>query len=242
MEALAIIPARAGSKSVPNKNIKLLAGRPLIFYAIKACLKSKLIDRVIVSTDSRKIARIAERFGAEVPFLRPKNISRDLSTDVEFLTHTLKWLEKNEKYIPDIVLRVPPTSPLRNAEHLDLGIKTLINGLKADSARPITRAPKHPYKMWKIKGKYIIPFLPYSFTKMREPYNMPRQKLPAAYVHTGAMDVMWRDTIFKLKSTSGRKVKYFFMNEEDSVNIDSPVDFLLAEVIMNRMKNKRRLS
>ena len=71
---------------------------------------------------------------------------------------------------------------------------------------------------------------------------MPRQKLPAAYVHTGAMDVMWRDTIFKLKSTSGRKVKYFFMNEEDSVNIDSPVDFLLAEVIMNRMKNKRRLS
>jgi len=238
VEVLAIIPARGGSKSVPNKNIKLLGGKPLIFYTIKACLQSKLIDRVIVSTDSQKIAQISRKFGAEVPFLRPKSISGDLSTDVEFLTHALNWLRKKEGYVPDIVLRVPPTSPLRKTEHLDLGIRTLMVNPKADSVRPITKSPKHPYKMWKVKGKYIVPFLPYSFTRMKEPYNMPRQKLPPVYIHTGAMDIMWRDTILKLKSTSGRKIKYFLMDEKESVNIDSAVDFISAEVIMKQRKNK----
>ena len=210
-EILAIIPARQGSKGLPQKNIKLLCGKPLIYYAIEACQKSQLITRTIVSTDSEKIAKIAQRFGAEVPFLRPAEISGDFSTDVEFLTHALNWLKNKEGYVPDIVLRVPPTSPLRTAEHLDQGIKILIKDKKADSVRPIIKSPKHPYKMWKIKGKYIVPFLSSSFTKMKEPYNLPRQKLPPVYIHTGAMDVMRIDTILKLKSTCGRKVRYFFI-------------------------------
>lgn len=235
-EILAIIPARQGSKGIPQKNIRPLCGKPLVYYAIKACRESKLISRTIVSTDSKKIARIAKKFGAEVPFLRPAKISGDFSTDVEFLTQALNWLKKNEGYVPDIVLRVPPTTPLRTAAHLDRGIKILLNDPKADSVRPITQAPKHPYKTWKIKGSYIVPFLPKSFTRMNEPYNLPRQKLPKTYIHTGAMDVMRRDTILKLKSTSGKKVGYFFMDEKDSINIDSKTDFIVAEVLMKKKK------
>lgn len=238
-EILAIIPARGRSKGVPNKNIRLLCGKPLIYYAIRACQKSKLITRTIVSTDSKKIAKIARKLGAEVPFLRPAEISGDFSTDIEYLTHALNWLKNNEAYVPDIVLRVPPTSPLRTAAHLDQGIKILINDSKADAVRPITKASKHPYKMWRIKGDYIVSFLPKSFTKMNEPYNMPRQKLPKAYIHTGAMDVMRKDTILKLKSTSGRRLRYFFMDEDVSVNIDSETDFLIAEAIMK--KNRKAI-
>ena len=237
-EILAIIPARKGSKKVPRKNIRLLCGKPLIYYAIEACQKSKLITRTIVSTDSKEIAKIARQFGAEVPFLRPKKISQDLSNDIEFLTHALNWLKKNEEYMPDIVLRVPPTSPLRTAAHLDQGIKILLNDPKADAVRPVIEAPKHPYKMWKIKGDYLVSLLPKSFTKIEEPYNLVRQRLPEVYIHTGAMDVMRRNTILKLKSTSGKRLRYFFMDGKDSINIDSELDFMVAEILMKQRLKK----
>lgn len=241
-EILAIIPARGGSKGAPRKNIRNLAGKPLIVWTIEEAKKSRLVNRVIVSTDDQEIADIAKEYGAEVPFLRPAEISGDLATDVEFLNHALDWLEENEGYVPDVVLRLPPTSPLRTAEHIDEGIKTLLDNPEADSVRPITETPKHPYKMWKLSEdkKYIEPFLPESFTGMKEPYNLPRQALPKAYVHTGAMDIMRLKTIREMKSTSGSKVAYFFMKPEESINIDTEIDFSLAEILIkNRLKPKK---
>ncbi len=236
MEILGIIPARGGSKGVPRKNIRSLAGKPLIAWTIEAARQSKLLTRLIVSTDDPEIAEVARFYGAEVPFLRPAEISHDLATDVEFLLHALDFLKEKEGYEPDIVLRLPPTSPLRTGAHIDEGIETLLRDPEADASRPISEAPKHPYKMWKIDatGKYIEPFLPFSFTQMYEPYNSPRQILPKAFVHTGAMDVMRLRTIRELKSTSGKKLAYFFMTPEDSVNIDHPMDFELAELLMKK--------
>ncbi len=238
MKILAVIPARGGSKGVPGKNIKTLAGKPLIAWTIEAAKKSKYITKVIVSTDDKEISDVAKKYGAEVPFLRPKEISGDLATDVEFLTHALDFLKKEEGYEPEIILRLPPTSPLRTALHIDEGIKVLIDNKDADAVRPITEAPKHPYKMWRIAkdGKYLEPFLPKSFTQMDEPYNLPRQMLPKAYVHTGAMDIMRLKTIRILKSTSGKKLAYFFMKPEDSVNIDSMIDFKMAELLIEERK------
>jgi len=234
MNILAIIPARGGSKSIPHKNIKLFAGKPLIAWTIEVAKKSKLITRIIVSTDSQEVADIAKKYGAEVPFLRPKEIAGDLATDVEFLSHALEFLKRTENYEPEIVLRLPPTSPLRTAAHIDEGIETLIKNPEADAVRPITEAPKHPYKMWKIAaaGQYLEPFLPASFTGMTEAYNMPRQILPKVYVHTGAMDIIRRRTITELKSTSGKKLGYFFMDTDVSINIDHPIDFEIAEFFM----------
>ncbi|MEK7090571.1 MAG: acylneuraminate cytidylyltransferase family protein, partial [Patescibacteria group bacterium] len=145
MEILGIIPARGGSKGVPGKNIRNLAGKPLIAWTIEIAKQSNLLTRLIISTDSEEIAKVAEKYGGEVPFLRPAEISGDLATDVEFLNHALDFLKQKENYEPDIILRLPPTSPLRTAAHIDQGIQKLLDNPDADSCRPITESPKHPY-------------------------------------------------------------------------------------------------
>lgn len=239
LEVLAVIGARGGSKTVLKKNIRELAGKPLIAWTILAAKDSKHVTRVLVSTDDPEIAEVAKAYGAEVPFLRPIEISGDTATDVEFLNHALGFLADKEGYNPDIVLRLPPTSPLRTAKHIDEGIEKLINSPGADAVRPITEAPKHPYKMWKVSNdrKWLEPFLPPGFTGLHEPHNMPRQLFPKVYIHTGAMDVMWTKTITEFKSTQGRKLAYFEMPSECSVNIDSLLDFELAEMIMKKRQD-----
>lgn len=241
MEILAIIPARGGSKGIPRKNVKDLCGKPLIAWTIEAAQASRLITRTVVSTDDVQIAEVARRYGAEVPFMRPAKISQDLSTDVESLVHALDFLKDKEGYEPDIVLRLPPTSPLRTAAHIDEGIEVLLKNPDADAVRPICEAPKHPYKSWKIAddGLYLEPFLPKSFTGFDEPYNLPRQLFPKAYIHAGAMDIMRRATIQEQKSTSGKKLAYFFMPPEDAVNIDHPIDFEIAEFLMQKRLETR---
>jgi|TARA_Y100000310_G_scaffold162742_1_gene162688 N-acylneuraminate cytidylyltransferase len=183
---LAIIPARGGLKDVPKKNIRELAGKPLLAWTVEEAKKSKYIDRVIVSTDDEETADIARKYGAEVPFMRPAGISQDLSTDIEFLTHAVDFLKENENYEPDIVVLLRTTSPLKTAQHIDKGIELLIKTPEADAVRPIIESPKHPYKMWKISEdkKWTEPFLSKDFTGMDEPYNGPRQVLPDVYVPT----------------------------------------------------------
>ncbi|OGY65327.1 MAG: hypothetical protein A3A16_02675 [Candidatus Harrisonbacteria bacterium RIFCSPLOWO2_01_FULL_44_18] len=240
MRVLAIVPARGGSKGIPRKNIRPLLGKPLIAWTIEEAKKSRLLNRIIVSTDDSEIAEVAKQYGAEAPFLRPPEISHDFSTDVEFLVHTLDWLKENEDYEPDIILRLPPTSPLRAAAHINEGIQKLLDTPDADAVRPICEAPKHPYKLWKISDdqRFLEPFLPKSFTGFDEPHNLPRQLFPKVYIHTGAMDVMRLRTIKEQKSTSGKKLAYFFMDPADSINIDSPIDFEMAEFFLKkRLKN-----
>ncbi len=233
---LAIIPARGGSKGVPRKNIKNLAGKPLLAWTIEEAKKSKFIDRIIVSTEDEEIAQIAKKYGAEVPFMRPQELAKDLSLDIDFLIHALDWLDQNESYTPDIVLRLPPTSPLRRVEHIDEGIMKLLDTPEAHSVRSITKANRHPFKHWKISpdGKFIEPFLPKEVTGFDQPHVMPRQLLPDAYIQTGAVDVVWEDVLRKYNSPVGEKTTYFMMDQDDSVNIDYPEDFELAEIILNR--------
>lgn len=236
MNILAIIPARGGSKGVPGKNIRSLAGKPLIAWTIEEAKKSTHALRTIVSTDDPGIADVARACGADVPFMRPAQISGDLSTDVEFIEHALGVMKETEGYVPDILLRLPPTSPLRTHEDIDKGVATLLADPEADAARPIMEALKHPYKMWKIgdSQKYLESFLPREFTGFDEPHNLPRQRFPLVYIHTGAMDVVRRSTIETQHSTSGKRLAYFFMPPERSVNIDHPIDFEIAEFLMKK--------
>ena len=234
---LGIIPARGGSKSVPRKNIKPLADKPLIAWTIEEAKKSQYLDRAIVSTDDEEIARVAQEWGGEVPFLRPAELAQDLSKDIEFLLHALEFLKEKEQYVPDIVVLMRVTSPLKTAEDIDNGIRALVDTPEADASRPIMESPKHPYKMWKMSegdNRFIEPFLLKSFTGMDEPFNGPRQVLPKVFIHTGAMDVIRRKTITDMKSTSGKKLAHFFMEPENSVNIDQPIDFEIAEFLMRR--------
>src|SRR3989338_5505807 len=241
MKVLGIIPARGGSKGVPRKNIRNLCGNPLIAWTIEEAKKSKLLTRIIVTTEDSEIAKVARAYGAEIPFMRPKELAADLSTDMDFLTHAVDWLRDKEGYEPDIVVTLRVTAPLKTAAHIDEGIQKLIDNPDADAARPIHESPKHPYKMRKISEDetHLEEFLSKSFTGFDEPHNLPRQLFPKVYVHTGAMDIMRRRTIQELKSTSGNKLAYFFMDPKDSVNIDSEMDFQMAEFLMSkRLENK----
>ena len=155
---IAIIPARGGSKGVPRKNIKLLNGKPLISYSIRAALKSKFIDRVIVSTDDKEIAEIAKRYKAEVPYLRPAELAQDTSPTLPVLQHAVKYLEEKENYKTDLIVLLQPTTPLILASDIDSAIKQLIK-TKTNSCVSICEISERPEWMYIFKGNKIKQFL-----------------------------------------------------------------------------------
>jgi len=236
MEILALVPARGGSKGIPRKNIKFLAGEPLIAYTIREARKSKYITRLVVSTEDEEIARVAREHGAEVPFLRPAELALDDVTDLPLFQHCLGWLMKNQGYSPDIVVHLRPTAPLRGVSHIDRAIELLLASPEADSVRSVCPAGQHPLKMWNINDGDLIPFVSPEFHGFKEAYNMPRQKLPAAYIQNGAVDVVKAEVILHENSMTGNLIKAFVMDSDESVNIDSPLDWELAEILMKRRK------
>lgn len=236
MQILALVPARGGSKSVPRKNIRLLAGEPLIAYTLREAQKSRYITRLVVSTEDEEIARVARQYGAEVPFLRPGELALDHVPDLPVFQHCLAWLKEKEGYQPDMIVHLRPTAPLRTVDYIDKGIQLLLEPLPADSARSVCRAGQHPLKMWSVKNGYLVPFVPESASGIREAYNKPRQELPSAYIQNGAVDVVWAEVILQKGSMAGSVIRAFIMSEEESVNIDSPLDWELAEILMTRRK------
>ena len=220
---LAIIPARSGSKSVPHKNIKSINGKPLMAHSIKHALDSKNINRVIVSTDSEYYAEIAKSYGAEVPFLRPKDISDDLSNDIDFFKHALENLKTNENYEPDILVQLRPTHPIRNVAEIDEMIEMLSSDIETDSVRSVQKNESHtPYKMWKISSENrLIPIIEDKVIK--EAYNEPRQNLPVIYFQNGSVDVIRTKTITEKNSLSGDKILGYIMDHE--FDIDTMEDF-----------------
>lgn len=227
MNILAIIPARSGSKSVIDKNIRLIAGKPMMGYSIQHALGSKYINRVIVSTDSEEYACIAREFGAEVPFLRPAEISGDLSLDIECFEHALDFLKEKEAYEADIVVHLRPTYPIRNVEDIDNMIEMLLKNDDIDSIRCIAPAKETPYKMWrKTEQGRIIPLL----NESPEAYNMPRQQLPQIYVQNACIDVIRGKVITEMHSMTGKTIYGYEMSE--NYDIDTEEEFLNAEKVL----------
>jgi CMP-N,N'-diacetyllegionaminic acid synthase len=227
LKILAIIPARSGSKSISHKNIRSLLGRPLMAYSIEHALKSKFIDRTIVSTDSQEYAEIAKAHGAEVPFLRPDGISRDDSTDLDLFQHALNWLSDNEKYTPEICVQLRPTHPIRNIADIDAMIELLLKNPNADSIRSVVKNKNIiPYKMWFLgNDSFLKPVI--SDDKLHEAYNMPRQKLPTTYFQNASIDVIRVRTIIEKKSLTGENILGYVMDEQ--YDIDYEEDFERVE-------------
>ncbi len=230
MEILAIIPARSGSKSIKHKNIQSIHGTPLMAYSIEFACKSKLITRVILSTESEDYAAIGKAHGAEIPFLRPEALAQDLSTDWEVFYHALKWLEEKENYKPDLVVHLRPTSPFRKQEDLDKMVEIVMNNPDADCIRTMTKNVDPPYKMWFLnENGYANPVI--RDERFAHSYDMPRQNLPITYIHNAAIDIIRPNTILNKKSMAGDKVLGYIMN--DRVDIDYPDQ--LAAAINNSM-------
>ncbi len=225
---LALIPARGGSKGVPKKNTRILAGKPLIAYTMEAALQSRHRLRVIVSTDDEGIARIARAMGAEVPFLRPPVLAQDETPAFPVVQHALQWLEQHEGYQPELVVLLQPTSPLRQAKYIDQGIKLLLQ-TNADSVVSVCEVEHSPYWMRVLDDEgRIKPFVETDREFLR------RQDLPPVYRLNGAIYVTRRKIIIEEGRLLGEDVRPLVMNREDSIDLDVEVDFLLAELLVKR--------
>jgi len=220
---LCIIPARSGSKGIKNKNIMDFNGKPLIAWSIEQAKKCNYDMKIIVSTDSQEYADIAMTYGAEIPFLRPKNISDDLSTDIEFIKHCVDWLKINEEYYCDIILQLRPTSPTRNVNDINNALKLFIdNRDKYDSLRSVIPVEKSPYKMYSINNDELKPLF-CEVNNIKEPYNQARQILPQCYLHNGYIDILNTD-ILTNNTISGTKIYPFIMNMDNNIDIDDKKD------------------
>ena len=216
---IAIIPARSTSKEVRNKNIVKIKGKELISYTICCALKSKLIDRVIVSTDSKKYAKIASQHGAEVPFLRPKNISLDKSTDITFFKHALDWLKENENILPKLFVHLRPTTPFRNPKVVDTAIKEFLKG-KYSALRSCHVMSESSYKTFEIKKKKLV-MLCSNDTNI-ELANRNRQLFPTTYNANGYIDIIKPELILKKNMIHGNKVLGFIT--EQVLEVDTKYD------------------
>jgi len=224
---LAIIPARGGSKELPRKNIRLLLGKPLIAWTIEQTLVSKYLDRVVVSTDDEEIAEVSRRYGAEVPFIRPKELATDDISTVTVIEHSIRELENREDYKPDLLILLQPTSPLRAVEDIDNSIEMLVNNTNADALVSITLVSEPPYWMKVINKKgYLKDFIGGDFK------NLKRQSLPEVYILNGALYVIKRTVFIKERTFIPPKTLGFIMPRERSIDIDSEMDLKLAEILM----------
>ena len=233
MHILALIPARGGSKSIPRKNIRPLAGYPLIAYSIAAALQSRIVSRTIVSTDDEEIAHIAQQFGAETPFMRPHTFALDNSTDFPVFTHALSWLMEKERYQPDIVVQLRPTSPIRPPDCIDQAVQILLDHPEADSVRGIIPSGQNPYKMWRVdqQGR-MTPLL--TIPDVAEPFNAPRQELPPTYWQTGHIDAIRVSTIVQKQSLSGDVILPLHLDPRYAIDIDTIRDWQRAEWIISQ--------
>lgn len=227
---VALIPARAGSKGVPHKNIKPLGGRPLIEWSIKACLKSSLIDRVIVSTDSAEYAELATKLGAEAPFLRPTEISADRSTDYDFIVHALDWLAANGGE-PQHVVHIRPTTPYRDPALVDEAIKAFRDEPRATALRSVHEMSESAYKTIEIAAAGQLKRLGSDSTAL-DAANNARQQFPATYQANGYVDVLSSRFIRSNGLIHGDWVMPFIT--PTVIEVDTIDDFVHLEFLLDR--------
>ncbi len=231
-EVLAIIPARGGSKGIPRKNIRLFAGYPLLAYSIAAGLQAETVTRTIVSTDDGEIAGVARDFEAQVPFMRPPELAQDDTTDLPVFQQALTWLREHEGYVPDVVVQLRPTSPIRPRGLVDEAVRALAEHADADSVRGVVPAGQNPHKMWRLAGESgpMTPLL--TVDGLAEPYNAPRQSLPQVYWQTGHVDAIRVGTIVSGGSMTGRTIYPLMIDPRYAVDIDNPADWSRYEALV----------
>jgi len=217
---LAIIPARGGSKGIPRKNIKLLAGKPLIAWTIEEAKKSKYIDRLILSSEDDEIIAVAKKWGCEVPFKRPMELAQDDTPGMEPVIHAVSTL--NEKY--DYVCLLQPTSPLRKVEDIDGCIEKCIL-MNALSCVSVTDVDKHPYWMYKIDDEQKLKPLFFDKNVTR------RQDLPKLYVLNGSIYVSSSVEILRSRRFINNETVGYEMEKINSMDIDNEIDFFICEQI-----------
>ena len=240
--ALAIVPARGGSKQVPRKNLKLLGGKPLIEWSIMAARAATELDRCIVSTDDEEIAEVARSLGAEVPFLRPAEYAQDNTPDLPVFQHALRWLGERKGYRPAMIVHLRPTLPFREPRQIDDVIR-LLRETGADCVKSVYREHHHPHKMWKLQdgpdGARLGPYEDTPLWRQLGP-DCPRQILEPAYWSAGLVDAIRTETVER-GSTIGDRVVPYLVNAEPCVDLDTDHDFIIAEAVLTLLRREGAL-
>ena len=230
---VALIPARSGSKRVPDKNIRPLAGHPLIAYSISAAIQSGVFAAVIVSTDSERYAAISRYYGAEVPFLRPAEFSGDSSPDIEWIEYTLKRLAVDgRRYDCFSILR--PTSPFRLPETIQRAWSEFRTEVGVDSLRAVEKCGQHPAKMWVIRGRRLLPLLPIG--PADQPWHSSQYpSLPEVFVQNASLEIAWSRVVLEGRTIAGHVVMPFLTQDAEGFDVNRPYDWDLAEhMVQNR--------
>ena len=231
LDCLGIIPARGGSKGVVRKNIRPVAGRPLIAYTFDAVKDSRRLTRTVLTTDSPEIAEVGCAAGIEVPFFRPPELAEDTTPTLPVIQHALDWLATQESYVPDMLAILQPTAPLRRGEDIDKAIELLTTS-DADSVVSVTLVPSHFNPNWQF---YVEDDNLRLLTGGSPSQVLPRrQGFERTYTRNGAIYAFWHRTISQMGSIYGERCLPFIMPKERSVNIDDEVDLLMAEAMLQR--------
>jgi N-acylneuraminate cytidylyltransferase len=244
---VALIPARAGSKRIPDKNIRPLAGHPLIAYTISSALQSQIFSAVIVSTDSLLYGDIAGHYGAEVPYLRPGEFAGDLSPDIEWVEYTLSRLQENgREYDCFSILR--PTSPFRLPETIQQAWRAFMEEEGVDSLRAVEKCKQHPGKMWVVRGNRMTTLLPlkrpeqpWHSSQYQLPLKRPEQpwhssqyqSLPEVYVQNASLEIAWSRVVFESRTIAGDVLMPFFTKDYEGFDVNSAYDWGLAEHLVD---------
>lgn len=232
MQAVALVPARAGSKRVPGKNVRELRGHPLIAYSIAAAQKSGVFGAVLVSTDSEEIATIARRYGAEVPALRPAAMSTATSSDIEWVLH-LDGILRDRGTAYELFAILRPTSPFRGGAVIRRALDALLAlGDRADSIRAVEPCRQHPGKMWTLAGELMEPLLPQPDGETPL-HSRQYQALPPVYAQNSSLEIAWRHVLDDpVPTISGRRVAPFLTEGAEGFSIDYPDDLERAERLL----------
>jgi CMP-N,N'-diacetyllegionaminic acid synthase len=227
---VAMIPARAGSKRVPHKNVRRLGGHPLIAYTIAAALNSGIFDRVIVSTDSEEFAAIARHYGAEVPFQRPAAFAGDTSPDIEWVEYTLQRL-RDEDRAYDCFSLLRPTSPFRKPETIRRAWTEFLAEEGVDSLRAVEKCRQHPAKMWVVRGRRMTPLLP--FGPAEQPWHSSQYpSLPLVYVQNASLEIAWTRVVFDGRTIAGQVIMPFLTQDDEGYDVNDPADWFYAEHLL----------
>jgi CMP-N,N'-diacetyllegionaminic acid synthase len=228
--AIALIPARAGSKRLVGKNIRPLAGHPLLAYSVTAAVASGIFRAVVVSTESAETAAIARHYGAEVPFLRPIEFAGDLSPDIDWVRHTITTLRSLGRTF-DAFSILRPTSPFRGAETIRRAWVQFLQEDEIDSLRAVERCKQHPGKMWVIEGARMRPLLPDG--PINPPWHsMAYQALAPVHVQNASLELAWTKVPLEHGTIAGTIVAPFFTEGYEGLDLNEPRDWWYAEHLL----------
>jgi CMP-N,N'-diacetyllegionaminic acid synthase len=228
---VALIPARAGSKRIADKNVRPLAEHPLIAYTVAAAWQSGVFAAVIVSTDSQRYADIARYYGAEVPFLRPPEFAGELSPDIEWVEYTLRRLQSEGRNF-DCFSILRPTSPFRQQETIRRAWQQFLAQEGVDSLRAVERCKQHPGKMWVVRGNRMTPLLPLS--PVAQPWHSSQyQSLPEVYVQNASLEIAWTRVAFEGRTIAGNVLMPFFTEGFEGFDVNNQEDWVMAEYLIH---------